>query len=482
MFRRVEREPTTRIPQEIWVLVSAAFVIALGFGLIAPILPQYARSFDVSVFAASFVVSSFSMMRLAFAPVSGRLVDRAGYRRTYLTGLTIVAISVLLVAVAWDYWSLLAFRAMGGIGSTMFTVSAMGLIVRISPPDIRGKSSAAYGSAFLLGNVFGPILGAAMAAWGMRVPFFIYGGALVLATIIVAVRLNPEALRQKVPQRTTPVMRFRDAWADNAYRSVLMSAFANGWTNFGVRVAIVPLFAAATFQHGAAVAGFALTAFAVGNVMALQFSGRLSDRVGRRPLLLIGLAINGLFTGIIGFMSGDAVLLLISAIAGFGAGMIMPVQQAVLADVIGSDRQGGKVLANYQMAQDFGAISGPLIVGFIVDVSGYRAGFIACGIISAVAFVAWVFGRETLGRPPAKAPVKVGEGGAAGGAGVAAGDAPTRADGAAGGSSGSAGDAPTRADGSSGPAGDAPTRADGSSGSAGDAPTGTNGGSGTGSA
>lgn len=399
---RAKREPTTPIPQEIWVLVSAAFIIALGFGLIAPILPQYARSFDVSVFAASFVVSSFSILRLLFAPTSGRLVDRIGYRRTYLTGLMIVAVSTLLVGVAWDYWSLLAFRAAGGIGSTMFTVSAMGLIVRISPPDIRGKSSAAYGSAFLLGNVFGPMLGAAMAAWGMRVPFFIYGAALIAATAVVAIRLNPEALRQKVPKRTTPVMRFRDAWADSAYRSALMSAFANGWSNFGVRVAIVPLFAAATFQHGAAVAGFALTAFALGNVISLQFSGRLSDRVGRRPLLFAGLAVNGLFTGLVGFMHGDVSLLVVSALAGVGAGMINPVQQAVLADVIGSDRQGGKVLANFQMAQDFGAISGPLVVGFIVDVSGYRAGFIACGIITGIALVGWLFGRETLGRVPTK--------------------------------------------------------------------------------
>ncbi len=378
------------------MLVSAAFVIALGFGLIAPILPQYARSFDVTVFAASFVVSSFSILRLLFAPTSGRLVDAFGYRRTYLAGLTIVAISTLLVGVAWDYWSLLVFRALGGIGSTMFTVSAMGLIVRMAPPNIRGKCSSAYGSAFLLGNVFGPLLGAAMAAWGMRIPFFIYGGTLVVATLIVAVRLNPEALRQKVPKRTSPVMTFREAWRDSAYRSALVSGFANGWSNFGVRVAIVPLFAAATFEHGAAVAGLALTAFAVGNVVALQFSGSLSDRIGRRPLIFVGLAINGVFTGMVGFMHGDVTLLVVSAIAGFGAGMLNPVQQAVLADVIGSERQGGKVLANYQMAQDLGAISGPLVVGLIVDLAGYRAGFFACGVITAVAFLAWLRGRETL--------------------------------------------------------------------------------------
>nr|WP_240393930.1 MFS transporter [Corynebacterium lactis] len=397
------------MPREIWILVTAAFNIALGFGLIAPILPQFARSFDVGVFAASFVVSSFSIFRLIFAPASGGLVDRLGYRRTYLTGISIVAVSTLLVGVAQNYWQLLAFRALGGIGSTMFTVSAMGLIVRISPPAIRGKSSAAYGSAFLLGNVFGPMIGAVMGAWGLRVPFFIYGGALIAATIIVAVMLSEEHLRHVVPKRTSPVLKFSEAIGDSAYRSALVGAFANGWSNFGVRVAIVPLFAAATFSHVAggaqadsgavtatATAGLALTAFALGNVSALQFSGRLSDRIGRKPLLIAGLAINGIFTGAIGLTSGAVALLALSALAGFGAGMINPSQQAVLADVIGADRQGGKVLANFQMAQNLGAISGPLIVGAIVDAAGFTAGFLVCGAISLIAMVGWIFGRETL--------------------------------------------------------------------------------------
>lgn len=401
------------IPSEIWVLVSAAFIIALGFGLIAPILPQYARSFDVGVFAASFVVSSFSILRLIFAPASGVLVDRFGYRRTYLTGISIVAISTLLVGLAQGYWDLLVFRALGGIGSTMFTVSAMGLIVRISPPAIRGKSSAAYGSAFLLGNVFGPMIGAALGAWGMRVPFFIYGAALIAATAVVGIRLSEDHLRHVVPKRTTAVMRFSEAVRDSAYRSALVGGFANGWSNFGVRVAIVPLFAAVTFEHitsgadqtsasATATAGFALTAFALGNVTALQFSGRLSDRIGRRPLLIAGFLINGIFTACIGFTIGAVTLLITSAIAGFGAGMINPSQQAVLADVIGSERQGGKVLANFQMAQDLGAISGPLIVGAIVDAAGFRAGFVACGMISMIALVAWIVGRETLPTEAAK--------------------------------------------------------------------------------
>lgn len=93
------------------------------------------------------------------------------------------------------------------------------------------------------------------------------------------------------------------------------------------------------------------------------------------------------------------ILITVSALAGAGAGLLNPSQQAVLADVIDS-RPGGKVLANFQMAQDFGAIVGPILVGMIAEQAGFQIGFMLCGVISLLAAVAWIFGRETL--PTAK--------------------------------------------------------------------------------
>ena len=116
--------PAERIPREIWVLIGAAFIIAVGFGLITPVLPQFARSFDVGVTAASVVVSAFAFFRLVFAPVGGRLVTRLGERPVYLAGLIIVAASTGVTAFAQSYGQLLLFRSLGGIGSTMFTVSS----------------------------------------------------------------------------------------------------------------------------------------------------------------------------------------------------------------------------------------------------------------------------------------------------------------------------------------------------------------------
>ena len=212
-----------KVPQSIWVLVAAAFIIALGYGLIAPILPQFAQCFNVGVAAAGAVVSIFAFSRLAFAPVSGRLVDRLGSRRVYLSGLLIVALTTALVAFVGEYWHILLLRAVAGIGSTMFTVSAMGLIVRLSPPEIRGRCSSLYATAFLLGNVLGPVLGAMLSVLG-RVFFAIYGAAVFLAQLWCGGACQPAGVR---PPRRRPTTPMRPEPSRTAYRSALVGGFAN---------------------------------------------------------------------------------------------------------------------------------------------------------------------------------------------------------------------------------------------------------------
>ncbi len=393
--------PRPALPREIWVLAGAALLIALGYGLVAPVLPQFARSFDVSVAAASFVVSAFALTRLLLAPAGGALIARLGERRIYLTGLLVVAASSLATAFAQDYVQLLVLRGLGGIGSTMFTVSAMGLIVRLAPPRARGRASSMYATAFLLGNIAGPVLGGLLAELGLRVPFVVYAVALVLAAGVVWWLLpatGPGAARPTTEQGAAPPMLFAEALRDSAFRAALVSGFANGWSNFGVRVALLPLFAAAALDSGPWSAGAALAVFAVGNALALNVAGRQADRRGRRPLVLAGLLVNGVFTAGLGLSGNIGVVLLVSALAGVGAGLLNPAQQATVADVIGQERSGGKVLAGFQMAQDAGAILGPVLAGALADRLGYGAAFALSGVITLLAGIAWLFARETLHR------------------------------------------------------------------------------------
>lgn len=384
-----------RIPREIWIMVTAGFIIAIGYGLIAPLLPQFVRSFDVSMTAAGIVVSVFSASRLIFAPGSGALVDKVGSRKVYLTGLMTVAVTTGMVAIAQEYWHILALRAVSGIGSTMFTVSAMGLIVKLSPPTIRGKCSAVYGTSFLLGNVFGPLVGAALSFLGFRWPFFIYGVAVALAALVVWLMM-PKIDPSLAKKSSLPPMRIDEAWRDTAFRAALTSNFSQGYINMGVRVSVLPLFAAAVFHNGAAASGFALAAFAGGNALVLQFSGKLADRIGRKPMIITGLVFTSIFMGTLGFAENVIPLIIMSILAGGASGMIAPAQQAALADVIGNSRSGGQVLSTFQMAGDFGQILGPILIGLLADIYGFKIAFAACGIIGLVGVIAWAFSRETL--------------------------------------------------------------------------------------
>ncbi len=385
----------TRIPGEIWVLIAAAFVIAVGFGLITPVLPSFAQSFGVGAFASSVVVSFFAFFRLVFAPAGGRLIARLGERPVYLAGLVIVAVSTGATAFAQDYWQLLVFRGLGGIGSTMFTVSAVALLVRLAPPAIRARVSSAYATAFLLGGVAGPVVGGLLGSLGLRVPFLVYAVALLVAAGIVAVFLRRASLRPAPGAPELPVMTVRDAWQDTAYRAALGSGFANGWANFGVRNAILPLFATAVIGRQPWVAGMALAVFAAGNAVGLVVAGRRADWLGRKPFILGGLLVSGVATAVTGLAQDLPVLVAVSVVAGVGAGALNPAQQASLADVVGRHRNGGPALAAFQMSQDLGSILGPVLAGLLVDHGSYTLAFGVTGAITVVAALPWLRARET---------------------------------------------------------------------------------------
>ncbi|GAB2754691.1 MFS transporter [Nocardioides salsibiostraticola] len=395
MRNRTAQAATIPIPGEIKVLVAAAFVIAIGFGLVSPVLPAYARSFDVGVAAASVIVSAFAFFRLVFAPAGGALVSRLGERPVYLGGLLIVAASSLATAFADSYVQLLIFRGLGGIGSTMFTVSAMALLVRLAPPTIRGRVSSAYASSFLIGGMIGPVLGGLLGSLGLRVPFIVYAVALVIAAASVAMRLSGASLRPPTDREPPTPMRLREALDHSAYRAALASAFANGWCNFGVRVAVIPQFAITVYDR-TWVAGLALAVAAVGTALSLQVAGRLADTVGRKPLVLAGLVVTAVGLGLLGFSSNLVLLLVLSAVSGLGAGLLNPAQQATVADVIGSERSGGHVLATFQMAQDSGAIVGPILIGVIADQVGFGWAFAATALVSLLALLPWLVAEETL--------------------------------------------------------------------------------------
>ncbi|GCB00543.1 MULTISPECIES: MFS transporter [Mycolicibacterium] len=384
----------TRLPAEIWVLAGANIVIALGYGVVAPVLPAYARNFGVSISAATFVITAFAAMRLIFAPPSGLLVQKLGERRVYLTGLLIVALSTLACAFAETYWQLLVFRSLGGAGSAMFTVSSLALMIRLSPFDARGRVAGLFSSAFMIGGVAGPVLGSLTAGLGLSVPFGIYGVALTVAAAVVFVSLrnSPLAAREEA---TGPTVSVRTVLRNRAYQAALLSNLAAGWAALGLRVALVPLFVVDVLHRSAGTAGLVLAMFAVGNVCAVIPSGHLSDRIGRRKLLIVGLTVSAISTTLLGWTTSLPVFLVIAFVTGAASGIFISPQQAAVADIIGNQARGGTAVATFQMMSDLGTIVGSLAAGQIAQHVSFTAAFCVGGVILLAAAVCWALAPET---------------------------------------------------------------------------------------
>jgi len=387
-----------RLPREVWVLVVANVVVALGYGVVAPVLPQYARHFGVSISAATFVITAFAVMRLVGAPGAGLLVQKLGERRVYISGLLIVAVSTAVCAFAETYWQLLFFRSLGGIGSAMFTVSSLGLMIRISPPDARGRVAGLFSSGFMIGSVGGPILGSLTVGFGLAAPFLIYGAALLVAAAVVFFSLRKSVVVGQSDENLEPPIPFRTVFRHRAYKAALFSNFATGWASFGLRIALVPLFVVEVLGRGPGAAGLALTAFAVGNISVVIPSGYLSDRLGRRKLLIFGLTLAAASTALVGFTTSLPVFLVAAYVAGAATGIFISPQQAAVADIVGNKSRGGTAVATFQMMADFGSIGGSLLVGLIAQYTSYGWAFLVSGVILGIAAVGWIFAPETRPR------------------------------------------------------------------------------------
>ena len=426
-----------RVPTGLKVLIAASFMIAVGFGLVAPVLPNYAQNFNATVTMATMVVSALAITRLIFAPSAGQLITRWGERPVYTIGMLIVSATSFMIAFAWDYWVLLGSRAVAGIGSVMFTVSAMGLLVRLSPAHMRGRISGYYATAFLLGNLLGPVIASALAPFGMRAPFIMYGFSLLTAGLIVwflmpsqaALEAERDAIMEAAllaegkgtgvlpsaapspagasgkgakPESSSgksdlPAMTVRNALKFSNYRSALVSNWAIGWSVFGVQSSIIPLAAAYLATGGdmsnsvaaTLLASLAMATNSFGNALTQTFSGRFSDRFGRRVMAFSGLLLAGSAVTFMGFAPVAWVFVSLTACLGIGAAFMGPSIQAAVSDVIGTRRSGGQVLAVYQMCSDFGMILGPLVAGLIADAWGFVPAFIVSGLLLVAAAFTW---------------------------------------------------------------------------------------------
>ncbi len=391
---RTRRGPFAGLPREAAILSAVSFTVALGYGIVAPAIPAFARQFGVSVAAAASVVSAFALMRVVFALPAGRLVDRFCSRQVMTTGIAVVAASSVLAGFSGSFAQLLVLRGVGGLGSAMFSVSAQALLLASVPGDQRGRASGLYTGGFLLGGITGPALGVIVAAWSLRAPFFLYGALLMVPAVIAAVALGP--VGRPVARRATTgraaagpresLAVLAGALRSRAYRTVAAVNLADGFAVLGVRGAIIPLFVRDSLHRSATWTGIGFLVFAAMNGAALLPAGRVADTVGRRPVMVAGCATSAAGLLLLAVLPGPWAYLGALAVAGAGSGLLDVAPAAMLGDLLSAQaRQGGVLVAFFQMAGDAGAVTGPVVAGLLVDSASYPAAFALAGGVLAVA-------------------------------------------------------------------------------------------------
>ena len=378
------------------MLTAVAFSVALGFGIVAPAIPLFAKAFDVSNFAAGAVISVFALVRFASAPVAGRLVNRLGERVVLASGIGIVGVSSLLSGLSGSYAQLILLRGIGGFGSALFTVSSFALLMRVAAPGQRGRSAGTYQTGFLLGAIAGPAFGGPLTAWSLRAPFFVYAATLLVAGAVAMVFLARTALREhEVAAGTANVAPtpLGTAIRSAAYRAAVANNFAVGWSIFGVRASLIPLFVVEGLRLGPSWTGAGLVLSAVVQALVLIPTGRMVDSRGRRPFLQAGAAFS-MAAGVAMALAGSAPLFMIGmALYGTGSAFLSVSSAAVVGDVIGG--RGSTPVAAFQMASDAGAFLGPLVAGLLADAASFEVAFLATAAVSGLALATTLVMPET---------------------------------------------------------------------------------------
>ncbi|HUW87048.1 MAG TPA: MFS transporter [Candidatus Paceibacterota bacterium] len=373
------------LPREVKVLTTAGFFVAVGFGVIVPAMPLYAKSFGATNTAVGLIVSMFAVARFSSGLFSGKLVDRFGERLVFAVGITMVSFFTLLCALAHSFTQLLIFRSAGGLGSSMFSVAAASIIMRSVSDDQRGRAQSIYNGSFLLGGITGPAIGGVLTAISLRAPFFTYSITLFLAGATGYFFLTPgkPASHPKIKESTNLSM--AEALKMLPYRTALLLAFVTNWILFGMRSSILPLFVTEELHSTTAIVGLGFTLAALFQGALLLPAGTLSDLRGRRVALSIGTTVVMAGVLILIFAIHPWMYLAAMCVTGLGGAFLSTTPANIVGDIIRG--KSGQVIALWQMAGDAGMIIGPITVGFLSDVYSFRAAFVVSAAVFSISIL-----------------------------------------------------------------------------------------------
>ncbi len=342
----------------------------IGLSIVAPILPYYAETFNVNYTLVGLVVSAFGIARMFIDLPAGFLAQKYDIKKLMLLGLILVSTSSIIAGLAQNYWILLFARIIEGFGSAIYVTSATIFIALIASPERRGFLMSIYSGFLLLGSIFGPSFGGFIATlYGLNAPFFAY--AIISAIGIIPTLTLPRVNNLKDKKHFKPRELYKQAWhslKDLNFMPVLPAIFSLFFIRTGVRNTLLPLFSGKDLGLNEFDIGILLTIAAIATTITMLSIGLISDKIGRRTPLFLSLVASAPITLWIPFTSSIIYVSLVIFIYGAIIGLSGPIA-AYVTDIAPKDKLE-IYMGVYRTIGDLGFVIGPLLMGYIVDLTG----------------------------------------------------------------------------------------------------------------
>ena len=175
----------------LWSLVIGFFMILIDTTIVSVANPRIMEGLDTDINAVIWVTSAYLLAYAVPLLITGRLGDRFGPKRLYLSGLVVFTLASLWCGLSGNVEMLIAARVLQGLGAALMTPQTMAVITRIFPPDRRGAAMGLWGATAGVATLVGPILGGVLVdGLGWEWIFFI-NVPIGIVGFILAWRLVP---------------------------------------------------------------------------------------------------------------------------------------------------------------------------------------------------------------------------------------------------------------------------------------------------
>ena len=369
-----------------------AMTLAVGTGIIVPVIPVYAKSFGVSFGVASLVIIVHQLgVTLSSFPI-GVLMDRIGRRKVLLTGPFLLAISSVLVVIARSFSELLLYRFIGGVGQQMWHLGRLAMIADTGADRERGRQITTMSAMQSGGRLFSPALGGLLAGyWNIRAPFIAHA-LLSLIAIIPSFKLVKETAphltkgkdRQRNQTPETEESGFRALFTYQVIIFFVAQVFA-GMTRSPIFSGQLNLYGAYAYNLSPLTIGYLATIVTAVSIPITICSGYIMDRFGRKATLVPGFSLLTLafvFLSITDFIQMPFNMFMVAYFCVYASNGITGGNMQTLGSDIAPEKARGKF---YGVWQTIGTVGSPTSISIFALLSGSLGFWAAFGFLGFMA-------------------------------------------------------------------------------------------------